>query len=759
MKRKWMSILMIAGFVLNNNGLYAQISEQTEATAAVATSVVVEETQKTLEPSTTELAAEAILGNQTELSTNQETNQEVNQEIIQETNEDTSLEETENPSESVTTMGNQVILTLNTTKALVNGEEMSLLSPPTVIQNTTLLPLRFVANQVVGAQVDWNSEAQTVTITKNGTVVVVTVGSNIATIDGLEVELEVAPIIQDGVTLLPLRFISEAFDIKVDFDNITKIITLTEKVQVNVPVVDEKPNEKPIASFYFPQTYVAGQEVSVISTSTDPDGDAIVDQLWSVVGETTVANKEISKIFKKPRAGTYIIGLQVQDARGLWSDWAYETITIEENKAPVITGLTAQKSSYAQGEKIEFVYTYDNETWETVKEGKWTYRSSSENPNRATLGKPEVLFAEGDYIITLYLDDAYGNRSEGVETRIHITSEVKMSELAYRFTEGKIGGWIDNFQGTNYLNYKDVTVLEKTAVPGTLIMSDSPEVVKGEGILYQDKMSGTGRLLVHHINGISDTNKTQRLAIIMRNDTTEPITVTLSNKAIKGPVADTLRAGQVALEAYYKGEAPEMITLAPGESKYMYDKNWLYNQCITAHVDVESTGEVTFIVADLNSDHTLNDINSLIYYPADGAHYSGTYDKIAFKYNIVLDGNEPEKLNIGIANSGEWVTGYDQRDMSYVENAGNFGVSYYITVTATEDTGVILNNRGGTFKGAIKWNNEVYNMPLEGTFSGTTTKAVTAGVIKKGETVTIEYMLPNGSAAPTLIGFIPKSCW
>ena len=97
--------------------------------------------------------------------------------------------------------------------------------------------------------------------------------------------------------------------------------------------------------------------------------------------------------------------------------------------------------------------------------------------------------------------------------------------------------------------------------------------------------------------------------------------------------------------------------------------------------------------------------------------------------------------------------------MSYVENAGNFGVSYYITVTATEDTGVILNNRGGTFKGAIKWNNEVYNMPLEGTFSGTTTKAVTAGVIKKGETVTIEYMLPNGSAAPTLIGFIPKSCW
>ena len=124
-----MSILMIAGFVLNNNGLYAQISEQTEVTAVVATSVVAGETQKTLDPSTTELAAEEISGNKTELSTNQETsqeaNQEVNQEIIQGTNEDTSLGEAEKPSESVTTMGNQVILTLNTTKALVNGEEMS----------------------------------------------------------------------------------------------------------------------------------------------------------------------------------------------------------------------------------------------------------------------------------------------------------------------------------------------------------------------------------------------------------------------------------------------------------------------------------------------------------------------------------------------------------------------------------------------------------------------------------------------------------
>ena len=748
-KRKWMSILLMAGMILNQTSLYANTAAvNIEAIAAEDTSVKAQDTSETLTISETVAQLDGQVSN------------ELAGEIVQtpDQEEDSEHTSTSTEGETVTQMGNQVILTLNTTRAVVNGKETSLLSPPTVIQNTTLLPLRFVANEVVGAQVEWNSETQTVTITKNGTVVQVTIGSHTAMIDGLPVELEVTPMIKDGVTLLPVRFISEAFDIQVEFESTTKVITLTEKIKASVPVVDEKPNEKPIASFVVPQDYVAGQEVTVTNTSTDPDGDEIIDQLWSV-GEGAVVNKDISKIFKKPRAGTYVIGLQVQDARGLWSDWTYETVTIAENKAPVITGLTAHKSSYAQGEKMEFSYTYDNETWETVKEGKWTYRSSSDEPKRATLGKPEVLFAEGDYIITLYLDDAYGNRSEGVETRVHITSEEKMSELAYRFTQGKIGGWIDNFKGINYLNYKDAVITNKEAVPGTLIMSDSPEVVKGEGILYKDKLKGKGRLLVHHISAIPDTGKTQRLAMILRNETQEPITVTLSNKAIKGPVADTLRAGQVALEAYYKGSAPETIQLAPGESKYMYEKNWLNNQCITAHVDIESSGEVTFITAALNSDQTLEDIDSLIYYPADGTHYSGTYDTIAFKYNVVLDGKEAEKINIGIPNSGEWVTGYDQRTMGYVENAGNFGVSYYITVTAPEDTGVILNNRGGTFKGAIKWNNEVYNMPLEGTFSGTTSKAVTVGTIKKGETVTIEYMLPNGSAAPTLIGFIPKSCW
>lgn len=650
---------------------------------------------------------------------------------------------------------NKVILTLNSKTALVDGEAIELLTAPVVIEGTTLLPLRFVADQVVGANVVWDSKTKTVTITKDGTEVVVTIGSKIAKVDGLELELLVAPMIDNDTTLVPLRFISEAFNISVDYNGETKTVTLNKGNQIQVP------NNAPIASFYFPENYVAGQTVTAINTSTDPDGDAITEQLWSVLsGDKTLTNKELSNMFKTPRAGTYVIGLQVKDSKGLWSEWSYQTVTIEENKAPVITNFTAKKSSYAQGEPLEFSYTYDNESWETVKEGKWTYRSASEPENRNTLGKPDVLFTEGDYVITLYLDDAYGNRSAKAETMVHITGDAITSELSYRFTQGKIGDWIDNFQNYSYLNYKDATVANKTYKEGTLIMSDSPEEVKGQGILYKDKMNGSGRILIHHINSIQDTTETQRLALIVENPTEKPVTIKLMNKSIKGPATDILRVGQLTLNEYLSGTVPtETIVLAPGERKYIYDKNWSYNTCISGHMDVETDGEVTFIVANLGKAHTLQDLDNLTYYPADGVHFSGTYGVVGINYELELDGNEPEKLVLGRKDSGEWVVGYDERTNTIVENAGNFGVSYYITVTAKEDTGVILNNRGGTFQGAIKWNDTVYNMPGKGTFSGTTTKSVVMGVIKKGETVTIEYLLPNGSAAPTLIGFIPKSAW
>lgn len=57
--------------------------------------------------------------------------------------------------------------------------------------------------------------------------VIVTLNSNVAVIDGKPVSLEAPPVIVKGKTMVPLRFIGEAFGAKVDWDNTTKSATLT----------------------------------------------------------------------------------------------------------------------------------------------------------------------------------------------------------------------------------------------------------------------------------------------------------------------------------------------------------------------------------------------------------------------------------------------------------------------------------------------------------------------------------------------------
>ena len=652
---------------------------------------------------------------------------------------------------------NKIVLTLNSKKATVNGKTYTMSSAPIVEKGTTYLPLRFIVDRVLEAEVTWNDKTQTATINRGSTEVSVKLGSKWAKVNGSGVNMNAMPLSKNGVTYLPAKFICQAFKVQMQYDSKTKRITLISK--------GAGPNHKPIASFYFSaENYTAGQVVKAYSNSTDPDGDKIKNMEWSVVTSKTVTASELSKIFRTPDAGNYYIGLRVQDIRGAWSEWTYKEITILPNEKPVITSFVPKKNSYAQGETIDFDYTYDNESWEDITNVKWTYRKADEEVSKSLLGKPDTFFTEGDYIVTLQLDDAYGNRSDAAETTVHITSEIKESELYYRFTKGKIGDVIDNFKGFNYQDYKEAEINKTAYSVGMMYMSDSPEVVRREGILYRDVINGKGRILIHHVNGfdpLSMSGDNRRLVLMAENTSDKPVTITLSNKTIKGPVTDVLNLGQKLLYEYLMGSPTENITLKPGERTFIYDSKgtkWLNGTCISGLMGVYTTGDVTFTTAAVLPGVTTAQMKDMELLERD-QHPRGTFDTVAISYDMTLDNMQPTKLVIGRGDE-DWVKGQDGITLEPVQNKGNFGVSYYITVTAKEDTGIILNPRATGFKGAIKWNGEgVYNIPSQGSFYKNTAKAAVLGVVKAGETKTFEYMLPNGSGCPVLIGFIPKSYW
>ena len=108
----------------------------------------------------------------------------------------------------------------------INGEEVEVEMPYIVGVGVTLVPIR-VISESFGAEVKWDGDTKTVTVIDGETTIVVTVGSKTATVNGEEKELEEAPeLTENGFTMIPLRFISENLGAEVGYVHETQAITV-----------------------------------------------------------------------------------------------------------------------------------------------------------------------------------------------------------------------------------------------------------------------------------------------------------------------------------------------------------------------------------------------------------------------------------------------------------------------------------------------------------------------------------------------------
>ena len=108
----------------------------------------------------------------------------------------------------------------------INGEDVEVEKPYIVGEGVTLVPIR-VISESFGAEVNWDGETKTVTVVDGDTTIVVTVGSKTATVNGEEKDLEEAPeLTENGFTMIPLRFISENLGAEVGYVHETQAITV-----------------------------------------------------------------------------------------------------------------------------------------------------------------------------------------------------------------------------------------------------------------------------------------------------------------------------------------------------------------------------------------------------------------------------------------------------------------------------------------------------------------------------------------------------
>ena len=135
---------------------------------------------------------------------------------------------------------------------------------PIIRDNRTLLPVRFIAENL-GMMVEWNEHTREVMLTGNGKIIILTIDSPAAIVNGTSTTLDVSPIIYANRTYLPLRFISENLDKGVDWDAAARKVTVGPKKEEEV--TPGEPGEPAFNGLTFRPVFNNGLSTSSITFS------------------------------------------------------------------------------------------------------------------------------------------------------------------------------------------------------------------------------------------------------------------------------------------------------------------------------------------------------------------------------------------------------------------------------------------------------------------------------------------------------------
>ena len=135
---------------------------------------------------------------------------------------------------------------------IINGSPVTVEKPYVVGDGVTLVPIR-VITEAFDAKVDWVSETKTVNLTYPDVNIVIQIDNPVAEINGRAENLLAAPeLTPAGYTMIPLRFISENFGAEVSYDNETKRITVTKEKSGDSSVsIEGSVSNKNIGDSYF----------------------------------------------------------------------------------------------------------------------------------------------------------------------------------------------------------------------------------------------------------------------------------------------------------------------------------------------------------------------------------------------------------------------------------------------------------------------------------------------------------------------------
>ena len=114
-------------------------------------------------------------------------------------------------------------------KVEIDGDKVYFDQEPLLYNNRTMVPMRKIFEEL-GAKVTWDEDTQTAIGRKGDRTVRVTIGQKAMYVNNTRIELDTAPFVLSGRTLVPARAVAEGLGCEVDWDDRHNLVSITPKV-------------------------------------------------------------------------------------------------------------------------------------------------------------------------------------------------------------------------------------------------------------------------------------------------------------------------------------------------------------------------------------------------------------------------------------------------------------------------------------------------------------------------------------------------
>ncbi|RKN75062.1 stalk domain-containing protein [Paenibacillus ginsengarvi] len=541
----------------------------------------------------------------------------------------------------------------------------------------------------------------------------------VAYIDGKKMELETPGVLKDGNTrYVPIKFLGDQMGIDVKFNAKTKRTEIgTPRAKIEVDAENKA-------------VYINGVYLVFDSVARMFNDKLMVKESWlfDFLGAKYTFNAEQKRLeityVKKPPSRV--------DEKG--------------NSRPVAR-FTFGKPVYKIGEPVQYIdLSYDPDAEGLVYE--WE-------------GKEEAFFYPGKYLVKLKVKDGGGLVSDVYSRYIEVTKDVMYdSPMDFKLHTYPLQSLIKTNWTEVYAYFNDLPAFDKKVTEDRsrkLLVSDSPETFEEKGILYTDTVNGKARLYADHINGMKE--KVQ-FVIMATNKGSKPVTVKTTNKGEVYPsIYANLIGHEASVEFLLGDKRDDDLIVPPGQSRlYVQMPDFLPGQGVNVIYDVETDGpvEFAFMAMDASIETPISTYPLLYKQLPRDQHIRGTFPITEKRWDIDASSFErTTRLIFGDNEYDTWQTGYDPTTKMEVTDDGNYGVVYKIHSDKPRKMAILLQARGGPFKGPFKINGEFVLAPPSGVITAFESVQILARTTGTEPSLDIEFTPPAGSAFPMNLIFYP----